>query len=215
MTEPSSDQHLAAGDIAETERGAADRLTFFSDAVVAIAMTLLAIDLEVPEGDTVQELLTSVGANWDGYLTFLISFAVIARHWIGHHRVFRYVARASTALTWLNMLWLLLIVLTPFLTRILDDHLDTARFALYAVAQALQIGVFALMNVVLNRGKAFLPGTPRALTHRGWANTTLTAVGFLVAIPFFPLIGAWAFAFWGLVPAIGGRIMSATGFAEN
>jgi hypothetical protein len=63
---------------------------FFSDAVVAIAITLLAIELPVPEGDSTASLLDSLGANSIAYLTFLISFLVIGAHWRSHHQVFRY-----------------------------------------------------------------------------------------------------------------------------
>jgi len=60
---------------------AAERLTFFSDAVVAIAMTLLAIDLPVPGGSTVSVFWTSVEHDEGHYATFLVSFVVIAAAW--------------------------------------------------------------------------------------------------------------------------------------
>ncbi|MCW0216009.1 MAG: TMEM175 family protein [Pseudonocardia sp.] len=197
-----------------TDRGAADRLTFFSDAVVAIAMTLLAIELPVPQGDTAAELVTSFTEEWYAYLAFLISFAVIARHWISHHRTFRYVGRASGAVVWLNMAWLLMIVLTPFLTKLITEkQLDGILFGVYAVAQALQTTLFALIIVVLGRGGMFLPGTPRHILHRGWVHSAIAAAAFLISIPFFPLIGAWSFALWGLIPAVLERVSDRTGFS--
>lgn len=96
-------------------------MTFFSDAVVAIAITLLAIDLPVPEGETSAEVLASVSASGFEYLAFLISFAVIARNWVAHHRVFRWVRRADGPIVWLNLLWLFLVVINPFLTRVLTE----------------------------------------------------------------------------------------------
>jgi uncharacterized membrane protein len=201
-----------AKDYGSTERGAAERLTFFSDAVVAIAITLLAIDLQVPRGNSVSELAAGFAANWNEYLTFLISFAVIARHWITHHRAFRYIGRASTGVVRLNMLWLLLIVVTPFLTRVIDEGpLDLARFGLYALAQSLQVGVFALLVAVLAHQQAFVPGTPEHLRRRGWVLSVVTGIGFLASIPLFPLLGPWAFALWAVIPAVLGRILAATG----
>lgn len=208
---PAAEDH-GAEDCGSLERGAAERLAFFSDAVVAIAITLLAIELQVPQGDSVAELTAGFAANWNQYLTFLISFAVIARHWTLHHRVFRYVGRASTGVIWLNMAWLLLIVVTPFLTRVIDEGpLDLARFGLYALAQSLQVGVFALMVALVAHQRAFVPGTPEHLRRRGWVLPVVTGIGFLASIPLFPLLGPWAFALWAVVPAVLGRLFAATG----
>ncbi|MFR9804638.1 TMEM175 family protein [Pseudonocardia sp. RS010] len=199
-------------EFAPTERGAAERMTFFSDAVVAIAITLLAVDLPVPQGDTVAELAAGFAANRGEYLAFLISFAVIARHWISHHRVFRYVGRATLPLIWLNMLWLLIIVLTPFFTRLIaEDHIDFARFAAYALAETLQIGTFAAVLAVLSRTRGFIPGTPQQLVRYGWVPSAITGFAFLVSIPLFPLLGAWSFGVWAVVPFLGDRVTNAMG----
>jgi hypothetical protein len=63
---------------AESESPTAERLTVFSDAVVAIAITLLALDLPVPDGNTLSALLTSARHNDGHYGAFLISFGTIA-----------------------------------------------------------------------------------------------------------------------------------------
>src|SRR5918997_5982049 len=64
-------------------RGAGERLTFFSDAVVAIAITLLALGLPVPEGGTAAEVLRSLADRRYEYLAFLVGFLVVAAHWRG------------------------------------------------------------------------------------------------------------------------------------
>ena len=74
----------------EAERRPVDRLTIFSDTVVAIAITLLAIDLPVPVGSTVSEFWTSVRHNSGHYAAFVISFVAIAASWNHHHDMFRY-----------------------------------------------------------------------------------------------------------------------------
>jgi uncharacterized membrane protein len=108
-------------DEGEMEYGprAAERLTFFSDAVVAIAITLLAIELPVPEGDTVSAFWSSVRSDAGHYAAFLISFAAIAAAWSNHHDLFRYARRIDPRLRTLNLGWLLMIVLNPFATRLL------------------------------------------------------------------------------------------------
>jgi uncharacterized membrane protein len=199
-------------EVTEVDVAAAERLTFFSDAVVAIAITLLAIDLPVPSGATAADFLASLGEGWFEYLAFLISFAVIASHWQAHHRVFRYVRRADSPLVGLNLFWLLMVVVTPFLTRILTEgDVQFVQFTMYAVAQAVQMTTFAVMIAVLARRGWFAAGTPRSLTVRGWVGALLGAAGFLLAVPLFPLVGAWAFAVWALVPALGGRLLRRAG----
>jgi hypothetical protein len=68
----------------EVEKASAERLKFFSDAVIAIAMTLLALELPVPSGETVGEVWRSFGGNWEEYLAFLITFWVIGQQWMNH-----------------------------------------------------------------------------------------------------------------------------------
>src|SRR3954452_23319670 len=93
-TEPSltADEEKRVLD-AEVAVGSAERLVFFSDAVVAIAITLLALELPVPTGDTNAAVWHSLGDHLGEYLAFLISFAVIGSHWFGHHQLFRYLGR--------------------------------------------------------------------------------------------------------------------------
>lgn len=191
---------------------AAERMTFFSDAVVAIAITLLAIDLPVPDGATSAELGNGLVENSFEYVAFLISFLVIANHWTLHHRVFGYVRRADPPLVQLNLLWLLLIVINPFLTRIITEgELGFPRFSLYAGAQALQMLTFALMIAVLSSRGWFTAQVPAALNRRGWVRSVLNAAAFLVSVPLYPLLGPWAFGVWALVPLFGGRLLERTG----
>ena len=77
-----------------------ERIVFFSDAVIAIAITLLAIEIRLPElgnegGDA---LMAALSGLWPRYLSFVISFLVIGSFWWVHHRVFRAVRRYDEAL---------------------------------------------------------------------------------------------------------------------
>ena len=199
---PEDASHLAA----------AERLTFFSDAVVAIAITLLAIDLPVPEGSTTAELFASMAADGVDHLAFLISFVVIANHWRAHHRVLRHLTRSDGPVVPLTFAWLLLVVLTPFLTRVLSEgEIVFGRFALYAAAQALQLVVFAVLVAVVARRGWLGPAAPPSVARRGWARPLVVASGFLVSIPLFPLMGSWAFALWAVVPLVLGRVLRRTG----
>jgi uncharacterized membrane protein len=194
---------------AEVERGAAERLTFFSDAVVAIAITLLALELPVPRGTTASAVVRSLGDDADVYLAFLVGFFVVAAHWRAHHRVFRWLVGEHPRLVTLSLTWLLLIVLTPFLTRVLTEgDPDVIRFAMFAVTQALLQLVFAAMVSLAARERLFAPATPVAVTGHPWRHAGAGAVGFLVSVPLFPLVGQWAYVPWAAVPVIYGRLVA-------
>jgi uncharacterized membrane protein len=110
------------------------RIVAFSDGVFSIAITLLVLDLKLPEhlanGDVGQAL-------WDQreqFLAYGISFAVIARFWLVHHSFFSEVRAFDSRLIVLNMLYLAWIVLIPFSSQVLGEHGGTvAAVAVYAV----------------------------------------------------------------------------------
>ncbi len=95
-----------------------DRVLFFSDAVFAIAITLLAIDLRVPAGVTVQSGHELHGAR-SGILSFAISFLVIGLFWLAHHSMFRFITAFDRPLMLLNLLFLGTIAFLPFPTAVL------------------------------------------------------------------------------------------------
>ena len=83
-----------------------ERIVFFSDAVMAIAITLLAIDLKVPEiaaSVAATELPLSLGKLGPRFMSFLISFFVIGIYWMSHHRYFRFIKRHEGGLVGLNL----------------------------------------------------------------------------------------------------------------
>lgn len=109
-----------------TERDAKllERLTFFSDAVFAIAITLLVIEIRPPvlHGAGETELREALAALVPNYIGFLVSFFVIGRFWLGHHRLFGQLARADDRLTFANLLLLLGIAFLPFPTAVFSEY---------------------------------------------------------------------------------------------
>jgi uncharacterized membrane protein len=198
----------------ELEILAAERLVFFSDAVVAIALTLLALDLPVPGGIenadavSVADMIRDAGSHFDDYLAFLISFLVIGAHWRAHHGVFRYVRKATRAIIGLNFYWLLLIVITPFTTKTLSvGKMNVLRFGLYAFTEAMQFALFAVMTVMIIRSQQIPADSDlQRLRSSRWQTTTM-AIGFTLSIPLYLIIGPIAFGAWALVPIVGGRIV--------
>ncbi|PWT98791.1 MAG: hypothetical protein C5B52_11665 [Bacteroidetes bacterium] len=95
-----------------------DRLILFSDAVFAIAITLLVIEIRVPElhNPSERELLDALKERGLGVFAFILSFFVIGQFWISHHRLFGYVTSYDNKLIWLNLNMLFWTVLVPFTT---------------------------------------------------------------------------------------------------
>ena len=191
---------------AESARISIDRLTFFCDAVVAIAMTLLALDLPVPDADSGAQLLDFLGDHYGEYLAFFISFFVIAQYWRGHHRVYRYVTDAPPRLVALNIFWLLTVILTPYATRVIYGGNDIShadfpwRLSFYALVQGVAALCFFLAERYIEREGLFAPETPPRLLQRGYVRNVVLMVIFGVSIPLSFLVNGWAFIAWGLIP---------------
>jgi uncharacterized membrane protein len=98
---------------------------YFTDAVIAIAITLLVLPLVDAVGDAVDARRSAtevVTDNISQFFSFLLSFAVIARLWTAHHRLFDGVATAPGRVVGLNLLWLLTIVVLPFPTEMVGGY---------------------------------------------------------------------------------------------
>jgi uncharacterized membrane protein len=200
--------------VADEERAAeslaVERLALFSDAVVAIAITLLALELPVPEGDTAAAFWSSVRQNDGHYVAFLISFVVIAAAWGNHHDLFSYTRRADPRLRVLNMAWLLTIVLNPFATRMLtarghpDLDVHALRFGFYALLQVLQYGaLLALLRHMVSAGLA--PGAPRPVVTGTARRCYVLMASFGLSIPLF-FVTTYAWLLWFIAPPLAGQV---------
>jgi uncharacterized membrane protein len=121
-----------------------DRLLALSDGVVAIAITLLVLQLNVPspaklaDPDSASELAAQLGNGADQLVSYVISFYVIAQFWLVHHRVFRQVTGQREGLAWWNFAFLFTITIMPFTSDLLG------KFS----ANPLAIDIFAV-NLLL------------------------------------------------------------------
>jgi uncharacterized membrane protein len=93
------------------------RVEAFSDGVFAIAITLLVLEIRVPE-DTAH-LLRELGNLWSSYLAYVISFLLIGLIWANHHVMFEHIRRTDRMLLFLNTLLLMNVAFLPFVTAVL------------------------------------------------------------------------------------------------
>jgi len=106
-----------------------ERMILFSDAVFAIAITLLVIEIKVPEIHeeiTDEAILQGLGHLIPKFVGFLISFLLIGLNWTIHHRMFGYVTAYNRRLLWLNLFFLFFIVLMPFSTGLYGEFAGPA-----------------------------------------------------------------------------------------
>lgn len=188
----------------EVRFAASERLSFFTDAVAAIAITLLALELPVPDGDTSAEVWHALAEQTEEYLAFVISFLVISAHWRFHHGLFRYVRHASQHVVTLNFGWLFLLVITPFTTKLISlGEGNLLRFGIYASTEALQFGLFAVMAAVIIRQRLARPEIPVLRLRQTIHRVVPFAIAFAIAIPLYPWLGNRAYWIWAVVPLLG------------
>lgn len=112
-----------------------EQILFFSDAVIAITITLLMLEVRLPAGAgelADPALLDALLATSGKLLGYVVSFLVIASFWISHHRKFHHIARTDGMLVWLNFLFLLTIGLIPFATSVISDNGGSVATIFYA-----------------------------------------------------------------------------------
>lgn len=110
------------------------RIVAFSDGVFAVAITLLALNLSIDADVPKSEVADAIWDQRENFLAYGISFAVIGRFWLVHHRFFGEVKAFDQRLISLNLLYLGFIVLIPFSSQVLGDYGgETASVVVYAV----------------------------------------------------------------------------------
>ncbi len=143
-------------DVTRTQRGL-DRVVNFTDAAVAIAITLLVLPLvELVATDDVTSVRDVLVENWPSFLSFAITFAVIGRFWIVHHHLFEAMHDYSPTILVVNLVWIAGIVVFPFAAQLVADVSDDdpAAIAVYMGAMLVVSGCLTVLSVVVARHPA-------------------------------------------------------------
>lgn len=174
-----------------------DRILALSDGVFAIAMTLLVLNIEVPEipEDLVAaELPGELLDLWPKFLSYVLSFVVILFYWTAHHSIFGLIKGYDRVLIWLNSLFLMCVAFLPFPTALLGEYGDQQ------LVVVIYAGSLAVTRLLLSSvwwyvsGKPRLtnidldPSTMRAFSIRAWAIPLIFLVS--IALSFFSVTAA-------------------------
>jgi len=117
------------------------RLLTLADGIFAIAMTLLVLDLRLPDGSNA-DLATQLVGLRSAFLTFVISFVVLGVFWFAHHQTFHFLVRVNRTLVWLSIGFFLGVALVPFVASVLGAHPDDP------IALILYGGAIGLLTVL-------------------------------------------------------------------
>ena len=123
------------------------RLEAFSDGVIAVAITLLALDIHVPASDT-GSLGHELARQWPQYAAYVVSFATIGIIWVNHHWMISRLARTDRTILLLNLLLLMFIGLLPFGTSLMAEYLRAEQGQ--SLAAAIYSGLLLLMSIAFS-----------------------------------------------------------------
>ena len=133
----------ADGHTRETFRS--ERLVAFTDGVMAVAITLLVLDLKLPEGVREEALSAALVSLSHALWCYALSFAVIGILWMVHHNQFAHIVRVDGVILWLNLLFLMTVALIPFVTSVLSDQGGALPTMLYAAVLMASCAIIAVM----------------------------------------------------------------------
>ena len=158
------------------------RLEAFSDGVLAIIITIMVLELKVPEGKTLADLWHSTGSS---LLTYLLSFVYVGIYWNNHHHMFQLVRQIRGVVLWANLALLFCLSLFPFTTAWVDDtKFEPTPVVVYGINLLAAAAAYFVMQAVIIRQQG--PESPLRLAIgrdlKGKASPVLYLAGILCAL---------------------------------
>lgn len=184
-----------------------ERIAFFSDAVMAIAITLLAIDLHVPDlakAAAQAELPAWLSEMGPQIMSFVISFIVIGIYWLSHHRYFRFIKRYDNVVMLINLGFLLSVAVIPFTSGLLGRYSFLPVDVIAYAADVTAIGLsMSLLWWYASYRKRLIDSTVPPSVIRGMTLRAVVApVVFLISIPVALASPFSAMASWSASPLV-------------
>jgi uncharacterized membrane protein len=173
------------------------RVEAFSDGVIAILITIMVLELKVPQGVD----WPALRAVTPILLVYLLSFALLGTYWNNHHHMFHTVDRVNGKILWANMHLLFWLSLVPFVTAWMSEsHLSTFPTAIYGVDMLCAAMAYYIVKktIISDQG----PGSKLAAATGADKKGKTTALLYLLAIPLAYVHPDIAVAIYVLVPLI-------------
>lgn len=161
-----------------------DRLEAFFDAIIAIIVTVLVLELPQPKAAT-------LSAIWDvhiSYFAYFLSFLVCVNLWQYHHKIFRHVSKINNRIIWLNILLMLIISIIPYLTLFVSDNFNSflaqALYGLNYILVAIVLAIIAHGLMKINSHKNYLKDVRDTLI----VPFVLFIIAFIIGFYWYPQI---------------------------
>jgi len=167
------------------------RLEALTDGIMAVAMTILVLDLKFDATEAIASdahLLSHLVDLERTFTVYLVSFVVLGMCWIGHHAQFHFVRRADRGLMWINLAFMLLVTVVPFTTSLMIDYEDLRLPCVLfgAVQLLLSLALLANLGYVARRPElredALTPGIVASMRRRLLLLTAVPAASMAVAL---------------------------------
>lgn len=171
-----------------------NRLEAFSDGVFAIVITLLVLEIRVPEiasSVTSSQFFHELGQLWPKFFAFILSFAVIYIIWMNHHQTFNMIERSNRTLMLLNGLILFFTVLVPFPTALVGEYpFQPLSGVIYGIVMAFLAISHFILYWYATKNRLFDESISQEIVERGFKRTLvgpiLYTAGAVCALIFLP-----------------------------
>ena len=171
-----------------------NRLEAFSDGVLAVAITLLVLDIHVPNAGSPGSLASKLAHGWPNYAAYVTSFITIGIIWVNHHAMISRLREADHAILVLNLLVLLSVALLPFATSLLatylrEPHGQHLAAAVYGGAFLLMAILFSLLqrHILLAKSHLMADAMPERDRRRLLRRATAGVVPYALATALAPV----------------------------
>jgi len=172
------------------------RLEAISDGVIAIAITLLALELKIPHLGTKNFLdsIIDVVPLIPGVLTFILSFVSIAIFWVNHHRLSQHIKKIDGKIIWINTLFLMFQTLIPFATRLTSENPQNVLSVLiYSVILFGSSATFAILHYFVHKEDP--------ITNHSMERSLVGPIFYVGAI-FATMVSIWISYIFLIIPLI-------------
>ena len=165
-----------------------DRVAYFTDAVFAIAMTLLIVSVEAPQlagpQDDPSSLLDPLGDLGPQLFSFFLAFLLLGRYWMTHHAFFAVLGRVDRAFIGLNLVYLAFVAFLPFPTELVGkyEH-NPVSVAIFAITLAMISGMESVIFRHAHRAGLLAKPMSESSYRYGMIQSTTPVVMFLLSIP--------------------------------
>ncbi|MFC1617735.1 TMEM175 family protein [Patescibacteria group bacterium] len=181
-----------------------DRLVFFCDAVFAIAITILILQIDVPDYINTDNPIETVNNLWPAFISFGISFFVIGRFWVTHLHLFSYIRHLDMRLVVGNFIFMAFIVFLPFTTALYSTHsqdLFSLSFYVLSIVATSVASLFMWRYVLSHKELLHEDANIKHLDRKAFVGLLIPAE-FLIALVIIyidPRLIDWYWLFFGLI----------------